>query len=53
LSTPTFPAGKCVTPNASSAVASPGAGVGGKKPPKYLEMKKNRISVGAAAYFFD
>jgi len=41
-----------VIPNASAGGAGLGHGKGGK-PPKYLEMKKNRITVGAAAYYFD
>lgn len=49
---PEFPKDKCVIPNAPKGGAAGAAG-GLKKVMKHLELRKIRISVGYAAYFFD
>jgi len=49
---PDFPKDKCVVPNAPKGGAAGGAG-GLKKVMKHLELRKIRVSVGYAQYFFD
>jgi len=48
LATPTFPAGKCVTPNAGAAAAAGAASGALKKVEKHLELRKKRITKGFA-----